>query len=193
MSTKQNIKIQTHLYPLLTNLLEGLDVNDSEKLRSTFTLFGTFAELMPIIEKESELEIKNNFTENELKLCLIESQFENFVLELIERCFKAIENISSINTYRLDRDDCDLLTDEQTVLNNGLNYSLKRILSKCSPLIFEVIKEKFKKKFQCTKKFFKIFKQKALNKIYGFISSHLIEINSSRNPVVAVLKVCVEV
>jgi proteasome activator subunit 4 len=136
MNTKQNIKIE------IKSLLEGLDVNDPEKLRSTFTLFATFTELMPIIESESELEISNNFIENELKLCLTESQFENFVLELIERCFKAIENISAINTYRLDRDNCDSLTDEQIDLNNGLNYSLKRILSKCSPLIFEVIKKK---------------------------------------------------
>jgi proteasome activator subunit 4 len=159
MSTKQNIKIESHLYPLLTSLLEGLDVNDSEKLRSTFTLFGTFAELMPIIGDESELEL-NNFTEIELKLCLTESQFEKLVLELIERCFKAIENISSINAYRLDRDNCDPLTDEQIVLNNGLNYSFKRILSKCSPLIFEVIKENFFKNFNTQKNSLKFLNRK---------------------------------
>jgi hypothetical protein len=147
MSDKQNIKIDIHLYPLLMKLLEGLDVNDWEKLRSTFRLFGTLTELMPIIESESELKINNKITENELKLYLTKSQFENFVLEIIKRCFRAIENNSSVNAYHLDRDNFYESTDEQTVLNNGLNYSLKRVFSKCSLIIFEVINEKKLKLF----------------------------------------------
>jgi len=125
------------LFPLLTHLLVGLDVNDIEKLKAIFSLIETFAYLVPFVNCSTIQ--KNNLSEAEIELCLSTAGFEDFVLILIDRCFELIKNSSEIDNYHLDQEERISMSDEESAVSNGIGNTLSRVLARCSPEIFKVI------------------------------------------------------
>lgn len=127
----------SHVLPLLLNSLNGLDVNDMKKCMVTFQFISTFATLIPIIDCSSAVDVRNDLSEAEVQLCLATAQFEDFVLQFMDRCFVLIENSSLEQTNRLDQDN-EKMNTEEGIIEVGLASTFGSILLQCSPPIFEV-------------------------------------------------------
>ena len=128
----------THVLPLLLSSLDGLDVNDMKKCMVTFQFIATFATLIPLIDCSSAVDIRNDLTEIEVQLCLSTAQFEDFVLQFMDRCFVLIENSSLEQTTRLDQES-ERLNTEEGIIEMGLVSTYGSILLQCSPQILEVL------------------------------------------------------
>ena len=76
----------SHVLPLLLSALDGLDVNDMKKCMVTFQFIATFSTLIPLIDCSSAVNVRNDLSEIEVQLCLATAQFEDFVLQLMDRC-----------------------------------------------------------------------------------------------------------
>jgi proteasome activator subunit 4 len=128
----------THVLPLLLNSLDGLDVNDMKKCMVTFQFISTFATLIPIIDCSSAVDSRTDLSETEVQICLATAQFEDFVLQFMDRCFVLIENSSLEHTNRLDQDN-ERMNTEEGIIEVGLASTFGSILLQCSPPIFEVL------------------------------------------------------
>jgi proteasome activator subunit 4 len=128
----------THVLPLLLNSLDGLDVNDMKKCMVTFQFISTFATLIPIVDCSSAVDSRTDLSETEVQICLATAQFEDFVLQFMDRCFVLIENSSLEHTNRLDQDN-ERMNTEEGIIEVGLASTFGSILLQCSPPIFEVL------------------------------------------------------
>jgi proteasome activator subunit 4 len=77
-------------------------------------------------------------SETEVQICLATAQFEDFVLQFMDRCFVLIENSSLEHTNRLDQDN-ERMNTEEGIIEVGLASTFGSILLQCSPPIFEVL------------------------------------------------------
>ncbi|XP_065305913.2 proteasome activator complex subunit 4A-like [Dermacentor albipictus] len=142
----------SHVVPLLNSCLPGIDPNDIRKCIVTFQFISTFATLVPLVDCSKAVSIRTDLTEIEQDVCLATAGFEDFVLQLMERCFSLIENSSLENPTRLDR-DTDKMNTEENILEVGLSSTFSSILTQCSPNIF----------------------QAALQKLHSFVSNRILE------------------
>lgn len=142
----------SHVVPLLNSCLPGIDPNDIRKCIVTFQFISTFATLVPLVDCSKAVNIRTDLTEIEQEVCLATAGFEDFVLQLMERCFSLIENSSLENPTRLDR-DTDKMNTEENILEVGLSSTFSSILTQCSPDIFKA----------------------ALQKLHSFVSNRILE------------------
>lgn len=142
----------SHVVPLLNSCLPGIDPNDIRKCIVTFQFISTFATLVPLVDCSKAVGVRTDLSEIEHDVCLATAGFEDFVLQLMGRCFSLIENSSLENPTRLDR-DTDKMNTEENILEVGLASTFSSILSQCSPDIF----------------------QAALKKLHSFVSSRILE------------------
>ncbi|KAL3232022.1 hypothetical protein MRX96_023105 [Rhipicephalus microplus] len=142
----------SHVVPLLNSCLPGIDPNDIRKCIVTFQFISTFATLVPLVDCSKAVNIRTDLTEIEQEVCLATAGFEDFVLQLMERCFSLIENSSLENPTRLDR-DTDKMNTEENILEVGLSSTFSSILTQCSPDIFRA----------------------ALEKLHSFVSNRILE------------------
>ncbi|KAB1266874.1 Proteasome activator complex subunit 4 [Camelus dromedarius] len=82
----------THMLPLLMRALPGVDPNDFSKCMITFQFIATFSTLVPLVDCSSVLQERDNLTEVERELCSATAEFEDFVLQFMDRCFGLIES-----------------------------------------------------------------------------------------------------
>jgi proteasome activator subunit 4 len=127
----------THVIPLLLNSLDGLDVNDMKKCMVTFQFIATFVTLVPLIDCSRAVDVRQDLSDTEAQLCLATAQFEDFVLQFMDRCFVLIENSSLEQTSRLDQ-ETDRLNTEEGIIEVGLASTFGSILLQSSPQIFSV-------------------------------------------------------
>ena len=129
----------THVIPLLMSSLNGLDVNDMKKCMVTFQFISTFVTLVPIIDCSGAVDVRNDLSETEVQVCLATAEFEDFVLQFMDRCFVLIENSQLEQVNRLDnRNSDDRLNSEEGIIEVGLASTFGSILLQCSPAIFNV-------------------------------------------------------
>ncbi|CAN7938235.1 unnamed protein product [Ixodes hexagonus] len=144
----------SHVMPLLSSCLPGIDPNDIKKCIVTFQFISTFATLIPLVDCSKAVSIRTDMTELEQEVCLATAEFEDFVLQLMGRCFSLIENSSLENPTRLDR-DTDKMNTEENILEVGLASTFSSILAQCSPDIFQA--------------------GAALSKLHSFVSTRILE------------------
>jgi len=93
-------------------------------------------------------------TEAEVELCSLTSQFEDFVLQFLDRCFALVENMGLEQTTALDRIVSAASRDNhESIMGMGVAGSVHSVLVQCSPKLFEV----------------------ALDKLFHFATSHVFE------------------
>ncbi|XP_015766712.1 PREDICTED: proteasome activator complex subunit 4-like [Acropora digitifera] len=90
-----------HVLTLLQLVLPGIDPNDFRKSLGTFMFISTVVCLVPVVDCSEAVGVVE-MTEEEKELCLATAQFEDFVLQFMDRCFVMIENSSFENTSELD-------------------------------------------------------------------------------------------
>uniref|UniRef100_A0A2K5ZD33 Proteasome activator subunit 4 n=1 Tax=Mandrillus leucophaeus TaxID=9568 RepID=A0A2K5ZD33_MANLE len=141
----------THMLPLLMRALPGVDPNDFSKCMITFQFIATFSTLVPLVDCSSVLQERNDLTEVERELCSATAEFEDFVLQFMDRCFGLIES-STLEQTR-EETETEKMTHLESLVELGLSSTFSTILTQCSKEIFMV----------------------ALQKVFNFSTSHIFE------------------
>ncbi|XP_062464948.1 proteasome activator complex subunit 4 isoform X1 [Pezoporus occidentalis] len=130
----------THLLPLLMRALPGVDPNDFSKCMITFQFIATFSTLVPLVDCSSVLQERDDLSEVERELCSATAEFEDFVLQFMDRCFGLIES-STLEQTR-EETETEKMTHLESLVELGLSSTFSTILTQCSKDIFKVALEK---------------------------------------------------
>uniref|UniRef100_A0A3B4UZE2 Proteasome activator Blm10 middle HEAT repeats region domain-containing protein n=1 Tax=Seriola dumerili TaxID=41447 RepID=A0A3B4UZE2_SERDU len=76
---------RAHVLPLLMGSLPGVDPNDFSKCMITFQFIATFTTLVPLVDCSSAPSRHSDLTEMERDLCFASAEFEDFVLQFLDR------------------------------------------------------------------------------------------------------------
>ncbi|XP_039595074.1 proteasome activator complex subunit 4A isoform X2 [Polypterus senegalus] len=130
----------THMLPLLMRALPGVDPNDFSKCMITFQFIATFATLVPLVDCSSAILERDDLSEVERELCSATAEFEDFVLQFMDRCFALIES-STLEQTR-EETETEKMTHLESLVELGLSSTFSTILTQCSKDIFKVALEK---------------------------------------------------
>uniref|UniRef100_A0A8C3ST02 Proteasome activator subunit 4 n=1 Tax=Chelydra serpentina TaxID=8475 RepID=A0A8C3ST02_CHESE len=130
----------THMLPLLMRALPGVDPNDFSKCMITFQFIATFSTLVPLVDCSTVLQERDDLTEVERELCSATAEFEDFVLQFMDRCFGLIES-STLEQTR-EETETEKMTHLESLVELGLSSTFSTILTQCSIEIFKVALEK---------------------------------------------------
>uniref|UniRef100_A0AAR2INB5 Proteasome activator Blm10 mid region domain-containing protein n=1 Tax=Pygocentrus nattereri TaxID=42514 RepID=A0AAR2INB5_PYGNA len=129
----------THMLPLLMRALPGIDPNDFSKCMITFQFIATFTTLVPLVDCSSAVQERNDLTKVEKELCSASAEFEDFVLQFMDRCFALIDS----STLEQTREEMETeKTHLESLVELGLSSTFSTILTQCSTEIFQVALEK---------------------------------------------------
>uniref|UniRef100_A0AAQ6AMS5 Proteasome activator Blm10 mid region domain-containing protein n=1 Tax=Amphiprion ocellaris TaxID=80972 RepID=A0AAQ6AMS5_AMPOC len=162
---------RAHVLPLLMGSLPGVDPNDFSKCMITFQFITTFTTLVPLVDCSSAPSRYSDLSEIEKDLCFASAEFEDFVLQFLDRCFALIDS-STLEQTR-DETETDTQTHLESLVELGLSSTVSTILTQCSKEIYKV----------------------ALQKVFNFATSNIFETCVSGRMVAdmcrAAAKVCV--
>nr|XP_015218489.1 PREDICTED: proteasome activator complex subunit 4 isoform X1 [Lepisosteus oculatus] len=130
----------THMLPLLMRALPGVDPNDFSKCMITFQFIATFSTLVPLVDCSSAIHERDDLTEVERELCSASAEFEDFVLQFMDRCFALIDS-STLEQTR-EETETEKMTHLESLVELGLSSTFSTILTQCSKDIFKVALEK---------------------------------------------------
>uniref|UniRef100_A0A8C7M2N7 Proteasome activator subunit 4 n=1 Tax=Oncorhynchus kisutch TaxID=8019 RepID=A0A8C7M2N7_ONCKI len=130
----------THMLPLLMRALPGVDPNDFSKCMITFQFIATFATLVPLVDCSSAVHERSDLTEVEREMCSASAEFEDFVLQFMDRCFALIDS-STLEQTR-EETETEKMTHLESLVELGLSSTFSTILTQCSIDIFKVALEK---------------------------------------------------
>uniref|UniRef100_A0A4W5P868 Proteasome activator subunit 4 n=1 Tax=Hucho hucho TaxID=62062 RepID=A0A4W5P868_9TELE len=130
----------THMLPLLMRALPGVDPNDFSKCMITFQFIATFATLVPLVDCSSAVHERSDLTEVAREMCSASAEFEDFVLQFMDRCFALIDS-STLEQTR-EETETEKMTHLESLVELGLSSTFSTILTQCSIDIFKVALEK---------------------------------------------------
>lgn len=154
----------THVIPLLMSSLPGIDPNDIKKCFVTFQFISIFVTLVPIVDCSSASEYWKDLTEEEEVIALATADFEDFVLQFLDRCFTLIES-SSLEMTRLECEE-----DKRSELENMAEGALS---SACTTLLMQTSSQIFKS---------------AMKKLCSFVTGHIFETKVAGHFMAAVVR-----
>ena len=129
---------QTQVLPLLFSVLPGIDANDMRKSMITFQYISTFASLVPFVDCSDYTDKFPNLSEDEKKICFQTAQFEDFLVEFLNRCFSIVEN-SEVQQIRSETSTDDAsISREDTMKDVGMASTFSAILMQCSEKLYDV-------------------------------------------------------
>lgn len=126
----------THVLPILMSCLPGIDPNDTNKTLATFQLISCLVILVPLVDCSQMMHDYKDLTELERDLCSASAQFEDFVLQFMDRCFVLIES-SSLETALTSDHVKEGVSSEEKRLQTFMSRVFNIILNQCSPEICE--------------------------------------------------------
>uniref|UniRef100_A0A3B4B7D3 Proteasome activator Blm10 middle HEAT repeats region domain-containing protein n=1 Tax=Periophthalmus magnuspinnatus TaxID=409849 RepID=A0A3B4B7D3_9GOBI len=85
----------THMLPLLMRALPGVDPNDFSKCMITFQFIATFVTLVPLVDCSFALHERTDLTEIEREMCSASAEFEDFVLQFMDRCVNVVSHMNT--------------------------------------------------------------------------------------------------
>uniref|UniRef100_A0A674B747 Proteasome activator subunit 4 n=1 Tax=Salmo trutta TaxID=8032 RepID=A0A674B747_SALTR len=130
----------THMLPLLMRALPGVDPNDFSKCMITFQFIATFVTLVPLVDCSSAVLERSDLTAVEREMCSASAEFEDFVLQFMDRCFALIDS-STLEQTR-EETETEKMTHLESLVELGLSSTFSTILTQCSIDIFKVALEK---------------------------------------------------
>uniref|UniRef100_A0A1B6EFE2 Proteasome activator complex subunit 4 C-terminal domain-containing protein n=1 Tax=Clastoptera arizonana TaxID=38151 RepID=A0A1B6EFE2_9HEMI len=142
---------RTHVLPLLFSMLPGIDTNDVYKSFTTLRFITMFTCLIPIVDCSAASKYWDDLTPEEELLCEATSQFEDFVLQFMDKCFFFVEN-SVLETTRLESNQ-DRQSKLESMTETILGSTFIPILNQMSTPIFNA----------------------ALRKLHTFVTNHTLE------------------
>uniref|UniRef100_A0A673LWV1 Proteasome activator complex subunit 4A-like n=1 Tax=Sinocyclocheilus rhinocerous TaxID=307959 RepID=A0A673LWV1_9TELE len=106
----------------------------------TFQFLATFVTLVPLVDCSAAVQTRNDLTQVEKVLCSASAEFEDFVLQFIDRCFALIDT-STLEQTREEM-ETEKMTHLESLVELGLSSTFSTILTQCSMEIFQVALEK---------------------------------------------------
>lgn len=153
VSSKRYTEGRTHVIPIFFALLPGIDPNDIRKTSVVLQCFSAFSLSIPIVNCSKAGQYYDDLTEEERLLCEQTAEFEDFVLQFLDRVFVLIDASASEST-RLEQSGTDAYKSRLEILSEGLVQAASHtIFSQCSREI----------------------KMIALEKMVNFVKTHLLE------------------
>jgi len=144
-----------HVVPLLYLVLPGIDPNDFRKSMSAFTLISGLIGVIPLVDCMPAIHAGIEMSEVEHELCIASGQFEDYVLQFIDRCFALIENSTAEEMGEKENTNMETMNVQEGMLGMGLVSTVQTVLFQCSPTIF----------------------QSALDCMFTFVSTRVLEVN----------------
>ncbi|XP_046402715.1 proteasome activator complex subunit 4A-like [Ischnura elegans] len=141
----------THIVPLLNSVLPGIDPNDIRKCFVTMEFISVFATMVPFVDCSTAGEYWKDLTPDEETLCLATAEFEDFILQFMDRCFALIDS-SAMETTRLERES-DKRSKQENMAEGALESICSIVLVQTSPAIFKA----------------------ALSKLHSFLTGRILE------------------
>jgi proteasome activator subunit 4 len=143
----------THVIPLLTATLPGIDPNDMRKAMVTFQFLSTFCTLVPMVDSSQAHQHYPNLTEEERVICGQTAELEDFVVQFLERCFLVIES----SVFTQTREEVSVsdhhASREDSMKDIGMASTFNSILVQSSASVYDA----------------------ALRKVKGFIQGRILE------------------
>ena len=109
----------SHIVPLFTSVLPGIDCNDIKKTLLVFQLLSIYARLVPLSDL-SEQTSDPNLTSEEKLVCEQSVAFKPFLLDFMDRCFSLIENSTSDQIRQEVASSDTHMTSEENSINSCL-------------------------------------------------------------------------
>lgn len=147
----------THVLRLLYLVLPGIDANDFRKSMSSFTLISSLIGLIPLVDCTPALNSGMEMTEVERELCHASAQFEDFVLQFVDRCFVLIEMSTAEEIAEQDNLMIENMSAQENMLGMGMLSTVQTVMMQSSPKLFQGI----------------------LNSLHRFISTRVLEVTIS--------------
>jgi proteasome activator subunit 4 len=144
---------KTQVIPLLFAVLPGIDSNDFKKTSITLQYIITQSILIPFVDCSKASTYYDDLTEDESLICEQTAQFEDFVLQFLDRIFVLIES-SSVESTRMEHTShMDNLKSKLESISEALIQSASHsVLGQCSQPILD----------SCTKKLVNYVKSRLL-------------------------------
>ncbi|XP_064386719.1 proteasome activator complex subunit 4-like, partial [Halichondria panicea] len=133
-----------HMFSLLMLALPGIDANDFRKTITSGLLISSLVSLVPLVDSSVSVNSETlNMNEEERELSLMTAQFEDFVIQFLDRCFGIIDDTRLEQVAPLDRlVSTSRSFNHEAIMGLGLSGSMQIVLNQCSPQIFQVAVEK---------------------------------------------------
>ncbi|CAG0916740.1 unnamed protein product [Notodromas monacha] len=135
-----------HVLPILLRCLPGIDPNDIRKTMATMELMHAFSEQVLFVDCSSASDYHQDLTESEIRLCETTASCEDFVLQVLDRCFNFIDSSSSHSGSNTQRVDLGMqlgnMSFEERVASRTIGMICHTIFQQCSPSILESVLEK---------------------------------------------------
>lgn len=122
---------KTHVIPILYLTLPGIDPNDFRKTTITLEFLTTFALLVPIVDCSKAGQYYDDLTDDEKIVCDQTAEFEEFVLQYLDKAFMLIDS-SSQEIIRMESDTENLRSKLESIAESVLQSSCHGILGQCS-------------------------------------------------------------
>lgn len=159
----------SHVVPLLLNSLPGLDSNDMRKCVAVFRFIATIAAHVRMRDYSYLVDERADLTIEQQELCLSTSQFEDFVIQFLDKCFVLIENTATTTFSSLDQDkETYFKNGEEGVIEAAISSVALGILAQASPQI----------------------QQAALDKIYSHVTRHIFDTKTQGKAIASLCLAC---
>jgi len=163
---------QNHVVPLLLNSLPGIDSNDMRKCITVFRFIATLAAHVRMKDYSYLVNERQDLTAEEQQLCLSTSQFEDFVIQFLDKCFVLIENSTSAHTFsNPDLDNQVFRSGEEGIIEAAISSVTLSILAQAS------------KEIQLA----------ALDKLYSHVTRHLFDTKTQGQAISTLCLACAKV
>uniref|UniRef100_A0A6G1SBV8 Proteasome activator complex subunit 4 n=2 Tax=Aceria tosichella TaxID=561515 RepID=A0A6G1SBV8_9ACAR len=154
----------SHVVPLLLNSLPGIDSNDMRKCITVFRFIATLAAHIRMKDYSYLVEEHPDLTEEQQQLCLSTSQFEDFVLQFLDKSFVLIENTASAHSFSNLDHEHQLKNGEEGIIEAAISSVTLSILAQAS---FEI-------------------QQSALDRLYSYVTRNIFD-TKTRGKAIATL------
>ncbi|XP_076815650.1 proteasome activator complex subunit 4A-like [Clavelina lepadiformis] len=138
-------EVRKHIIPLLFQCLPALDPNDLTKSLLAFQFISTALSMIPVVNCSRAVQLRTDLNEEELELCNMTDQFEDFASQYMERLFVLLEGLSQgIESHSVESsDDRDVrITQSEGISGMILVTSTAILLQQSSTDIYRLCLDK---------------------------------------------------
>lgn len=157
-----------HVVPLLLNSLPGIDSNDMRKCIAVFRFVATLAAHVRMKDYSYLVDERPDLTYEQQQLCLSTGQFEDFVVQFLDKCFILIENTASVHSFSNLDHESHLKNGEEGIIEAAISSVTLSILAQASPEI----------------------QQAALDKLYSHVTRHLFDTKTQGKAIATLCLAC---
>lgn len=158
---------QSHVVPLLLNSLPGIDSNDMRKCIAVFRFVATLASHVRLVDYSYLVDERPDLTFEQQQLCLSTGQFEDFIIQFLDKCFVLIENTANAIFSNLDQ-EIHSKNGEEGIIEAAISSVTLSILAQASLKI----------------------QMAALDKIYSHVTRHIFDTKTQGKAIATLCLAC---